>query len=288
MPNIHGMETRPLTIDYLQSQEYVIQFDNWAAKSLSGYSRRTFARWAKLSSPNFMTLVIQGKRSLQGEWLDGFIFAAKLNKIEEKYLRLLVLFEKSKNSNERSEILNQIHELLLGMKVKSLAYSQLEVLTQPAAWTVYHMLDLIDQNSSPLWIKQRLRFLELTVPEITKIFSLLKSLGLVSTKNGKLVANQKLIQSPNQVRKDANVIYHKYILEEAIRGIDVLQPEERAFGSMTGTIRREKLKDLKEEINRFGQHLLSKYGTSEPVEGEVMRVNIQLYPLTKKNEDNLK
>ena len=79
---------------------------------------------------------------------------------------------------------------------------------------------------------------------------------------------------------------HLPILEESIRAIDALNPEERTFGSLTSTVRREQLADLKEEINRFGQHLLSKYGTSEPVEGEVMRLNIQLYPLTKKRDGN--
>lgn len=275
---------RPNALNYLATWEYIEDYDAWALKHRPGYSKRNFAKWAKIKSPNFVSLLISKKRALKGEWLNKFIIASQMSALEEAHFRKLSAFENAKSSVDRENIFNEIKTKLNQETLTHLASDQLEILTAPHVWTLYHMLDLKDQTSSPIWFKHRLRFLKMTGVEIDDAFKLLKRLNLVSQKNGLLQSLQKQLVSPDQIKSQSNVIYHKHILKEAAVVLDELNPEERSFGSMTATVDKNKINDLKNEIGKFGQYLMNKYASKESTDGEVFRLNIQLYPLTKKDE----
>lgn len=275
---------RPNVLNYLTTWEYVTDYDVWAQKGRSGYSKRNFAKWAKIKSPNFISLITSQKRVLKGEWLNKFITTSQMTKSEELYFRNLSAFENAKSSLEREKIFNEIKLQLNQEGLTSLASDQLEVLTKPNVWTLYHMLDLSDQISTPIWFKHRLRFLKMTGVEIDEAFKMLHRLELIKKNNGVFQSKQKQLVSPDQIKSQSNVIYHKQILDEAKVVLNELEPSVRAFGSMTATVDKEKIDDLKKEINKFGQYLMSKYASKEPTDGEVFRLNIQLYPLTQKNE----
>ncbi len=278
------MKQRTKAQNYLSTIEFVTAFDRWAQAELPNYSRRAFAKWARIASPNFLSLVINGKRPLVGAWLEGFIQAAKLEVDEAAYMKLLSRFENSRDAKEKSEILDQIRTEFNSSEIKSLAADQLEVLTDPKAWTLYHMLDLAEQNSSWVWFKNRLRLDKWMGPQIQESLDRLMRLGLVELGDKFYSSKKKLLQSPDQIRKEANSQYHKNVLQEASVALDELDPQERAFGSLTATVPKEKLESLRAEINKFGQHLLKTYASTEKVDGEVIRINIQLYPLTRKSE----
>jgi uncharacterized protein (TIGR02147 family) len=278
------MKEQPNIFNFLITRDYVAAFDKWAQTNIKPYSRRSFAHWAKVASPNFLTLVIGNKRHLTGDWLEGFIVAAKLPVAEAQHLRLISQFENTKDQTQKIKILEKIQKSFANSKVKNLAADQLQVLTDPAAWVIYHMLDLEDQERSLVWFKNRLRFYKLKGPEIQNSLDLLARLNLIEPKGKAYKSKEKYIESPDQIKKGANHFYHKNVLAEASEALDVLEPIERAFGSLTATVSREKIEKLKEEINQFGQHLLKTYASSEQVDGEVMRINIQLYPLTRKEK----
>lgn len=276
---------KPNAFDFLSTQEFVIRIDQWAAGEFPGYSRRTFAKWAGVSSPNFMSLVIDGKRPLRGPWLEGLCKAAKIPADQAQHLRDLSDFEGTKNPRERNELLEKIHQSLSKKNSRSLAHDQLEVLTHPLAWTVLQMLDLKGHAGSPIWFKQRLRT-SASAADVAEAIALLKRIGLAEGQGAKIRPAQHVVQSPDQVKKSTNSLFHKNVLQEATKMLDEVDPQERAYGSLTATVAKDKIEKLKQEINKFGQYLLSTYASSEPVEGEVFRLNIQLYPLTDKSENS--
>ncbi len=276
------MKPRPLATYFLSTYEFAYSYDSWAKSNLRGYSRRAFAKWAKVSSPNFVSLVLSKKRTLKGEWLNGFIKAAKLAAEEETHLRKLNAFEEERSPEKRMQLLIEIRKTLSNSNIKSLAHDQLVLLTQPLAWVLYYMMDLKGQKNEPIWFKQRLRLLKVTAVEISEALQTLKRLGLVELKNEKLVTKEKLITSPDQIQKSTNAIFHENILDEAKLALRDLLPQDRSFGSLTATVESSKIQSLKNEVQEFGQYLLTKYASHEDVDGEVFRLNIQLYPLTEK------
>jgi len=275
---------KPKTVSYLSTWEFVRDYDKWAQKNKPGYTKRSFAKWAKINSPNFVSLVISRKRTLKGVWLDKFIKASQLSSKEETHFRKLSDFENAKSTLERESILAQIKDNLSQDSMTCVSLDFIETLSNPNIWTVFHMLDLDDQECSPIWFKRRLRFVKIDGASINDYIKILERLKLVSRTDGKLISQQKQIISPDQVRAESNVLYHRQVLKEADTALNELEAQERAFGSMTATVARENISELKNEINKFGQYLITKYASKNTVDGEVYRLNIQLYPLTSKKE----
>ncbi len=275
--------TRPRAQDFLSTRDYVRAFDVWAATGLRGYSRRAFARWARISSPNFLTLVVQGKRALSEAWLEGFLAAAKLERDEADHLRRLARLERTRDPRAQSEQLDEIRRRLARAGAPSLAADRLEILRRPLAWTLYHMLDLVDAEARPGWFKKRLRLGVAKADEIQSLLGVLERLGLVRSDDEGWHSLEKKLESTDQLRRAENAAFHAHVLAEAAEAVQSLDPEERAFGSLTATVPRDKIEELKQEVNRFGRHLMERYATSNKTDGEVVRVNIQLYPLTRRD-----
>lgn len=273
---------KPNALNYLTTWDYVKDYDLWAQKNRTGYSKRTFAKWAKVQSPNFISLLISKKRTLKGEWLEKFISTSQMTANESAHFRRLSDFENAKSTSEREKIFVEIRTKLTHDGSANLVLDQLEILTQPELWILYHMLDLSDQQATALWFKHRLRFLKMSGAQVDEAFKTLQRLGLVEREKEVFHSKEKRLNSPDQIKAQSNATYHKHILQESALALVELSAEERAFGSMTATVEQEKIQDLKNEINKFGQYLMSKYASKGSVDGEVFRINIQLYPLTKK------
>jgi uncharacterized protein (TIGR02147 family) len=271
---------QPRAWDFTSTQEYVRGLDLWAKQHWKGYSRRAFASWGKIPSPNCLSLIVNGKRSLSNGWLRGFIRAAKLENTEATYLELLINLEQSTAIERREEILQKMHSVLNSESIISIVGDRLELIRNQNAWTLYHMLGLVDQNGDPFWFKSRLRQ-KISVSEIREALELLKRLKLVTElPSGALEAQAAMLESGDQFQSAENRIFHRFALEESRHALESIPIEQRNFGSLTITIPIQREEEFKEEVNRFGKKLLEKYGSAKRVHGNLFRINLQLYPLT--------
>lgn len=277
---VRAPRLQPKAWDFTSTRAYIGAFDLWAKQYWKKYSRRAFASWGKISSPNCLTLIVNGKRSLSKGWLLGFVRAAKLENTEAKYLGLLVDLEHSTDFNEREEILQKMHSTLHSNSILSIAGDHLELVRNPNAWTLYHMLSLSDQNGEAFWFKSRL-IKKLSVDEIREAIDLLKRLNLVVESNkGVLRAKESKLESGDQFQSAENRIFHRHALDEAKHALEDIPIEKRNFGSLTIAIPFNREEEFKKEINQFGLRLLEKYESATQVNGNLFRINIQLYPLT--------
>jgi uncharacterized protein (TIGR02147 family) len=276
------MKNRPTPLGYLTSQSYVSDFDRWAQKYLRNYSRRAFAKWAGLRSPNFLTLIISGKRHFHLGWLEGFIKAAKLSSIESRYLNTLVRFESSKNPEELGKLHEELRSLLFSEKITNLQQKDLYLISTPEVWSVYIALNL--KNNSRDQAQNIKSVLGIEVAQLREIFKKFKQLELVSAdKNGHLEAKYKFISTENEFSRIENQKFHLKVLGEATEKLQKLPAEHRSFGSLTILLSRSDFASLQNDLQEFGKNLLKKYG-DEKIGADkniVARINLQLYPLNK-------
>lgn len=229
--------------------------------------------------------MIAGKRQLQGQWLEGFITAAQLATAEAEYLRLMSSLDQCDSSKERERLLSKILELVESRSIASLTTSQLQLLRKPLAWTLLYMTHLADHSSEPKWFKKRLRK-SMSIPEIREALDLLENLGLIElTSEGLYQANAQRLKTSDQVERAQNYEFHKFVLNEGLSMLEELDPRERAYGSLTIAVPKNKIEEFKAEVSRFSKGLLVKYGNDNSVSGEIMRLNFQLYPLTQQRDD---
>lgn len=271
---------RPRVWNFTRSRDFIRAYDLWARKYIRGYTRRSFAKWANISSPNFLTLVIADKRSLSEAWLGGFVRAAKLSHSESKYIESLVRLEHTTDDGERELLLQKMHDVLAIEPTVNLVGDLLELVRSPVTWTLYHMLSLADQESSAFWFRSRL-IKKLGVKEIRDALELIARLGLAEIQdNGRLVPKSTKIESSDQFESAQNRIFHRFVLDEAKANLEAVAPEDRSYGSLTVAVSHSQEEEFKKEISRFGRRLLEKYGSMQPIDGNLFRVNLQLYPLT--------
>ena len=89
-----GDHSTPDLFDYFDYREYLHDYYLFHKKKNSAYSYRLFARKAKLGSPNYLKLVVDGKRRITTDrTLYQFARGLGLTRDEEKYFRELVMYQ---------------------------------------------------------------------------------------------------------------------------------------------------------------------------------------------------
>ena len=85
---------------YRDHREFLAVF--YAQGKAAGLSYRGFARAAGLGAPNYLKLVIEGKRNLSADMAERFARACRLNDEATEYFKLLVAFNHALDDGERN------------------------------------------------------------------------------------------------------------------------------------------------------------------------------------------
>src|SRR5476649_3094617 len=97
-------QSAPNLFDYFDYREYLQDYYLFHKKRNSAYSYRLFARKAKLGSPNYLKLVVDGKRRITDRTLFQFARGLGLNRDEEKYFRELVMYQEVADRSEERRV----------------------------------------------------------------------------------------------------------------------------------------------------------------------------------------
>lgn len=277
---------RPSAMDHLSLRDFAIAFDAWATEARSlNYSRRSFARWCGVKSPNFMSLVLSGQRRLQGEWLEAFIRGSKVSEDEANYLRLLSLLEDQDDPSLQNDVLLKIEKMLEKSGATSQSLKLLQLSKDTLAWDLLQLFDLEGCDGEAMWMKGRLRR-PTTIPQIRACLDNLLSLGLLQKDgDGKLRSVHRHLATPDQVKSAENMRFHLLLLSEAQNVLRDHDPQDRSYGSLTIGVAASQWEALKGEITAFGKSLIRKYSVAPGKAEEVVRLNLQLYPLTQPPKD---
>ncbi len=115
-------------------------------------------------------------------------------------------------------------------------------------------------------------------------------LGLVNKENGTLTPKYKFISTNNEYSKIENVNFHTQALNEASTMLSNLNNEQRSYGSLTILLDKNEVGEIRKDIQSFGESLLSKYSEKnrDLNKENLVRVNMQLYLLSKEGDENEK
>lgn len=277
----------PSVFAYGDPRDFVREYDLWAKRHLKNYSRRAFARWAGISSSNFLTLVVSGKKPMHLGWIDGFSKAAKLSGLEKRYFKLLVEMSLSKEAARTRSLYQKLKMLAFSSKVFALCPSEMFLLSSLEVWDLFHLLGAKGHANDFKLFKKKLngRISVKKISETIRAFEQMKILGRRSS--GEFFPLKDSIKSEDQIAKQENYFFHKMLLKESERVLEEHDPKQRAFGSLTILTNRHNLNEMKKDIEEFGMSLFSKYGHEDPNAQDLVRVNIQLYPVTDGDIENV-
>lgn len=248
------------------------------AKKGSAFSFRSFARLAGLSSPNFLKLVMDGKRNLGPDGIKSFAKALKLGKEETAYFENLVHFNQCSTDDERNEWYKRLSASKKYREIKEIEKDYFVYFSRWYYAAIREMVLLPEFKEDSDWISRKLSP-PITVKEAETALELLQKLGFLKREKGRLVQSEKNISTAREIISLAIANFHRQMMQRAMESIDLTKPEKRDISSLTVALSPEKFQEAKRRIQEFRRELnvlLSEDGSPK----SVYQINFQLFNLS--------
>jgi uncharacterized protein (TIGR02147 family) len=256
--------------------------DYYATKKAAsrGFSFRSFSKRAGVSAPNYLKLVIEGKRSLSSKMAERFAHACGLDTEASRFFVHLVAFNQAKTTADRAQAYDKLTAFHRYRQAHKLEIAHAAYYSD---WFMPAIRELAASRlfrEDPEWIADQL------VPRITPLqaqraLETLIELGLlVRTSSGRLEQADTLVSTGPEARGLHIVAFHRAMTQRAMESIDLVPSPERDISSLTLCVGRGGLKALKERLQRVRRELLE-LSALETEPEQVVQVNFQLFPLSR-------
>lgn len=265
---------------YLDYRRYLKDFyRDKKGKKGSRFSFRSFSRLAGLSAPNFLKLVMEGKRNLGPDGIEGFKKALHLNKEEAAYFENLIYFNQATSDEERNR---RYKALATSQKFRQIREIEQDLFVYYSHWYYAAIRELVllpDFKEDPKWIAKKL-FPRITDKQaMTSLELLLKLKFLKREKSGRLVQAEQNITSSREVQSLAVANFHRQMIQLASESIDRTPQEKRDISSITLALSKEKYLEAKRRIQEFRRELNVLLSEKDSVDS-IYQINFQIFNLS--------
>lgn len=269
----------PDVFEYRDYREFLRNYYAQNRAAGAAVSLRVFSRRAGLRSPNYLKLIMDGKRNLTSEMAVRFAQAVGLHNGALAYFCDLVAFNQAKTSEDRDLAYQRLARFPRYRKTHTLDAAHARY---HAHWHLPAIRELAarsDFSEDPKWIADRL-MPRISVREARAAVSTLQELSLlVRDEAGKLVQAEELLETPDAPLGHHVANYHRAMIRQAIDAIDRVPREQREIASLTLCLSPDQAHELKLDLERLRQDLLQKYAVRQDAQ-RVIQVNIQMFPLS--------
>lgn len=286
-----GTAQMPVLGEYTNFRQYLKDVYEYRRATettgLRSYSYSTFSAAADIRSPNYLKLIIEGRRNLSEDMINRFARALRLSKTETEEFRALVLYGQATEPIDRNQYLKELADLRArrAFEAGEINKDSWEKMPGWIGWVLYAMSEQQGVDFDPQTL-QRLFRVKADAGDIRESLTKLIDSGELgrNQETGEVYKNRDLIESPQDLPV---ALIRKLQAELIYLGIESLfrdSPKEREFGAMTVAMTEEEFQNVRFELRqlrkRLQRDLLVKRKVSK---GErVYQMNIQLFPVTDK------
>lgn len=246
----------------------------------TSYSYKVFANKAKLGSPNYLKLVIEGARRITDKSLPNFIRGLKLAPREAEYFKALVQFQEASDPEARRNYeveLRQIRDRNTRL-AKEIEAEKLEVVRSWRYLTILEMVLLDDFSDDPHWIAKRLRG-KISPSQAKESLELLVRLGFLKIEDGKYRPSVSLITTSDEIYNKAVRDCQKQFIELGVESLLNDDLERREIGGLTLAVSKDSVQDIKKAIKEFRKEINRVYSRDKG-NTDVYHLSINFFPLT--------
>lgn len=297
MNRMPEMIEAPVLGNYLDYRKYLADYYQYrrdlSAKDIRPYNYAVFSAGANIKSPNYLKMIIDGRRNLSDDMIGKFGKALGLNKEQTEEFRLLVNFTQSADPAMRNIALKDLNEFRVNSKLKSGEIDQKTWDKVPnwIAWILYSMIDQHGVDFTPANLRALLRG-KASFDDIEAAINTLINAGEVKRDEatGILEKSRNLIDSPEEIPV---ALVRKLQTQLMYLGLESLfqdGPTEREFGSLTVSLTKPEFEDLKFQLRKFRKETQKNNSVKRmSSKGErVYQLNLQLFPVTDVSTDSSK
>jgi uncharacterized protein (TIGR02147 family) len=266
--------------NFVDYRVFLSDYYRWNKENTQGFSHRLMAQTLGFTSPNFLKLVMDGKRNISKEAARQIAKGLGLKKKETEYFCYIVFFSQAKTEIDKNYYFGLIASLRSHTNIASIGPDQFAYFGE---WYYPAVRELIKGKFDPLDYNALSKAMnkKVSAVKIRKSVDLLKKLGLITLdENSSYQVSSPLLNTENEMQSFAVRQYHKKVLTCSQWALDETPPEQREVSHLTVKISRQGFGKIKKRIQEFREELLQLVSDDRAADG-VYHVNFQFYPIAK-------
>lgn len=279
----------PVLSNYLDYRLYLKDYYNHrrleSKASLRPYSYSNFSAAAGIKSPNYLKMIIEGKRNLSDEMAIKFAKAMRFQKLQTAEFQALVHYTQATESSARNQYLRELADIRVQQKLDAGEIDQ-NTWDKIPGWVAYVLHAMIPShgiNGDVESLLRQFRGKALSQEVQVALEAMLRS-GLIekNADDGRLFKKAEFMDDLTQI---SPALIRKLQSELMYLGLESLfrdQPQEREMGSLTVSLSEKEFEEIKFQLRKMRKSLMRDNLTKvERAKKErVYQINLQLYPLT--------
>lgn len=283
----------PKLADYMEYRQFLADWFAYrrklSAKEIRPYGYQMFSAAANIKSPNYLKMIIEGRRNLSDDMVGKFGKALGFQKEQTEEFRYLVHWNQATDPVERNVYLKKLSELRVEKKLRSgeIDRKTWDKIPNWVAWVLYAMVDQEGVKFDLASLKKTLRgkASEHEIDEALK--SLLAGGELVRDEaTGVISKSRNLIESPEDVPV---ALIRKLQAQLMLLGLESLYQDaatDREFGTLTMSLTKAEFEEVKFKLRQMRKslHKDNTVARGQGLGERVYQLNIQLFPVTNRAE----
>ena len=241
---------------YHSYRDFLRDFFEYKKSLRAGFSYRQFSGLVGLKSPNYLQLVIQGKRNLSETTGRRLGEALKLHKNEVAYLEALIRLENTLNDADKIKAQKNLHSCLKKLLTRFVKEDAQDILAKWYYLLIREMVLVQDFEPSGEYIASRLQNM-ISAAEAEKAFKFLLSSGYLEFKAGSYVQAEPVLDTGVDIfNHDFMQEYHSQLLATWAQNIEKLGYKNQELGVLNIPIPQAKIPELQEKIRQFQDEII--------------------------------
>ncbi|MGE3760587.1 MAG: TIGR02147 family protein, partial [Pseudobdellovibrionaceae bacterium] len=281
--------------DYMDYRQFLRDFYRYkkfmSRKDLRPYNYAVFSAGANIKSPNYLKLIIEGKRNLSEDMIAKFAKALGFNKEQSIEFYLLVMYSQTLDPVERNRYMRDLNERRVEIKLKTGEIDK-RAFEKVPSWISWVLYALVDQEGVQ-FTSEGLRSVMRKKASADEIENALTTLFAA----GDLIKDSAtgIVTRPPQKQESGDEIpvalIRKLQSELMYLGLESLfqdPPTEREFGSLTMSLTKAEFEEIKFKLRQMRKSIHKDYSIKRMQDkGErVYQINLQLFALTNATQNS--
>ena len=284
----------PILSEYMDYRLFLADFylakKNLTKASIRPYSYAIFSAAADIKSPNYLKMIIEGKRNLSLDMVGKFAKACAFNKAQADEFKLLVLFNQAEDPADRNYALKQLSEYRVEQKLKHGEFDRktFEKVPNWIGWIIYALVDQEGVSFETSQLKDLLRG-KATESEINyALEKLIRSGELVRNPVSQVISKGVPTEAPEEIPP---ALVRKLQMQLMYLGLESLYQDaatEREFGALTLSLTTKEFEDIKFKLRQLRKalHKENSVARTSSKGRRVYQLNLQLFPVTNPSKIN--
>jgi len=242
--------------DYFDYREYLQMEYSWRKEHDKDFSHRTFSFQAGINSPNYLSRVLNGERTLSIDYSEKFSKALGHTLGESKYFSTLVQFNNEHDTSEKERLLQALLSLRNRKGIHKIDDKKLQFFSKWYYPVIRELAVVLEWNNDYNMLARHC-FPRITAQQAKDAVAyLLKTDFLKLESEGRYRRTDPVISSGDEVRSTVLRNYHRQTLAQSIEALDTVDVENRDISSLTLCVSGKTYAVIKKEIQDFRKRLL--------------------------------